>query len=74
MDAIRRKLHLVLSRRPRLRMPYLALSATISRGLRRRHGAGRVVHTWWASHTPEAVLWTLGMALAVVVGLVVARL
>jgi hypothetical protein len=75
MDAIRKKLHQVpLPRRPRLHLPDLALSATISRGLRRRHDAGRAVQTWWASHTLEAVLWALGMALAVVAGLLVARL
>jgi hypothetical protein len=29
---------------------------------------------WWASHTVDLVVWTLVMSLAVVVGIVVARL
>jgi hypothetical protein len=51
-----------------------ALSATLGRGLRRRHRARRVVETWWASHTLETVLWTLALALGIGVGLVIARL
>ena len=70
---LRKKFIYVLSLRlPRLRMPDLPLSATIGRGLRGRHCSRRVVETWWASHTLEAVVWTLGAASAVVVGLVVA--
>jgi hypothetical protein len=54
-------------------MPDLALSAAIGRPLRSRHRASRVVKNWWASHTMEATVWTLAMALAVVLGIVVAR-
>jgi hypothetical protein len=72
---------------PRLHMPDLAFSAAIGRdrqGLRwgRRvvkacasHTPNaRVVERWWASHTLDAVLWTLALASAVVVGVVVVRL
>jgi hypothetical protein len=74
IDAIGKKFNYVLSLRlPRLRMPDLALSATIGRGFRGRHRSRRVVETWWASHRLEAVVWTLGLVSAVVVGLVVVR-
>jgi hypothetical protein len=74
IDAIRKKFNDVLSLRlPRLRMPDLALSATIGRGLWGRHRSRRVVETWWASHRLGAVVWTLGVVSAVVVGLVVVR-
>jgi hypothetical protein len=51
-----------------------ALLVTLGRSLRGRHRARRVVETWWASHTLEAVLWTLALALGIAAGLVVARL
>ena len=75
IDAIREKLHYVpLPRPPRLSRPDLALSATIGRGLRMRHRGRRVAEEWWAEHAQDAVLWTLVMALAVGVGVVIARL
>jgi hypothetical protein len=52
-------------------MPDLSLSVTAGQGLA---SGRRVVERWWATHALDAVLWTLAGALAVVVGLVVARL
>jgi hypothetical protein len=34
----------------------------------------KVIERWWVSHTLDAVVWTLAMSLAVVLGIVVARL
>jgi len=75
IDASREKLYYVpLPRPPRLRVPGLALSATIGRGLRMRYRGRRVAKKWWADYAQDAVLWTLVMALAVGVGVVVAWL
>jgi hypothetical protein len=74
MTAIRTKFTYVRAPRlPRLPMPDLTLSAAIGRPLRSRHRAHRAAKAWWASHTLEATVWTLAMALAVVLGIVVAR-
>jgi hypothetical protein len=88
MDAIPEKFYYVpLPQLPRLHMPDLPFSAALGSGLRGRHSVRRVAETWashtpdaraierwWVSHTLDAVVWTLAMSLAVVVGIVVARL
>lgn len=88
MDATPEKLYYVaLPQLPRLHMPHLPFSAAMGRGLRSWDSARRVVETWasrapgprvmkrwWVSHTLDLVVWTLAMSLAVVVGIVVARL
>jgi hypothetical protein len=48
--------------------------ASIGRPLRSRHRAGRVVRKWRASHTLEARVGTLVIALAVVLGIVITRI
>jgi hypothetical protein len=87
-DAIPEKLYYVpLPQLPPLRMPDLPFSAAMGRGVRSWDSGRRVVETWashtpgprvmkrwWASHTVDLVVWTLVMSLAVVVGIVVARL
>jgi len=85
LDAIPEKFYYVpLPRLPRL-LPDLPLSATMGRG---RHSSRRWLVETWRSHAPdaraierwllsqklEAVVWMLGMSLAVLVGIVVARL
>jgi hypothetical protein len=85
MDPIPEKLYYVPL--PPLRRPHirdLPLAATIVRGLRGRHSGrkvlrawashARAVEKWCVSHTLDEVVWTLAMAAAVVVGVVVARL
>jgi hypothetical protein len=57
----------------RLRVPS-SFSAAIGGALHSRHRAGRVVRKWGASHTLEATVWTLAIALAVVLGIVIARI
>lgn len=57
----------------RLRVPSSFL-ASIGRPLRSRHRAGRVVRKWRASHTLEARVGTLVIALAVVLGIVITRI
>jgi hypothetical protein len=48
--------------------------ATIS-GVRLSWRSGRkAAESWWLAHTLEAAVWTLGTALALAVGVVVARL
>ena len=89
LDAIPEKFYYVpLPQLPRLHVSDLPLSATIGRGLRGRHRSSRrlvetwrshtpdarVIERWWVSHTLETVVWMLGMSLAVLVGIVVARL
>ena len=75
VTAVREKLNNLPSPRvSRLRLPDFAFSARIGRGHRRTRSAHKLARTWWASHTLDAVLWTLAGALAVVVGVVVARL
>jgi hypothetical protein len=75
IDATREKLYYVpLPRPPRLRVPNLALSATIGHGLRMRHSGRRVAMKWWTEYAHDAMVWTLVMAVAVGVGVVVAWL
>ena len=89
MDAIPEKFYYVpLPQLTRRHVSDLPLSATIGRGLRERHRSSRrlvetwrshtrdarVIERWWVSHTLETVVWMLGMSLAVLVGIVVARL
>jgi len=89
LDAIPERFYYVpLPQLPRLHAPDFPLSATIGRGLRGRHSSSRrlvetwrshtpdarVIERWWVSHTLETVVWMLGMSLAVLVGIVVARL
>jgi hypothetical protein len=62
-----------LPRALRLRVPDFALPATIGRGLGRGHNSREVVKTWWALHRLDVVLWSLAIALGVVIGLVAAR-
>jgi hypothetical protein len=63
--------NLPLPRVPSLRLADSPISVTTGHGL----GKGRrVVRTWLTSHALDAVLWTLAVALAVVVGVVIARL
>jgi hypothetical protein len=57
-----------------LRTPAFAPSASVGRGLRRRHSARRVAETWWASHAPDAMIWTLGVGLCLAVGVGIALL
>lgn len=71
---------------PRLGIRDLSAVAVIGRGLRGHPGRrvvevwashrphARVVERWWASHKPDSVVWMLGIASAVVVAVVVARL
>jgi hypothetical protein len=74
MTAIRTKFTYVRAPRlPRLPTPDLTLSAAIGRPLRSRHRASKAVKNWWVSHTLEATVWTLATALAVVLGILVAR-
>jgi len=89
LDAIPEKFYYVpLPQLTRRHVSDLPLSATIGRGLRGRHRSSRrlvetwwshtrdarVIERWWVSHTLETVVWMLGMSLAVLVGIVVARL
>ena len=89
LEAIPERFYYVpLPQLPRLHMPDLPFSPTMARGLRGRHKSSRrlvetwrshrpdprVIERWWVSHTLEAVVWMLGMSLAVLVGIVVARL
>ena len=48
--------------------------ATVTRSRLGRHSGRRRVEMWWAAHTLEATVWTLAVALALGLGVVVARL
>jgi hypothetical protein len=48
--------------------------ATLRRGRRSWHSGRRSVEMWWAAHALEAAVWTLGLAFAVGVGVVVGGL
>ena len=48
--------------------------ATMTRSWLWRHSRRKTVEMWWAAHTLEAMVWTLAVALALGVGVVVAQL
>jgi len=48
--------------------------ATISSGQLRWRSGRKGAESWWFAHTLEVGVWTLGVALALAVGVVVARL
>lgn len=54
-----------------LRLPALALSGSIGRGLRRRDSAHKAAQRWWALHALDAMLWTLALATALGLGVAI---
>jgi hypothetical protein len=86
MDATPDKFYYVgLPRLPRLRMsdrprfphlpvPTLPFAAALVRCRRNWGRSSKATGTWWAAHTLEVAVWTLGTAVAVGVGMVVAGL
>jgi hypothetical protein len=63
----------VFPRLPLLPTRGIGLSSKIGEGRRRWRRRRRVLETWWASHTLDAVLWTLAIVSAVLVGFVLAQ-
>lgn len=74
MDAATEKFYYVpLPRLPLLRWPQRHLSARSGRGDRSRHRAP-LLQKWRAAQSLDAAVWMLAIAVAVVVGVMVAQI